>query len=206
MGYIIVPEYDCEERELWMGSRGLGSGSAWTILSGDKNRFESQYDLWRYITKRADKPPQNAAMLRGIALEPKIREMWERAYHAECLGEPVQLIHADYPWMRAQIDWADMDMTTICDMKSTNSRNVDALKAGDMPPYYAAQLAHQMAVSGAEVAYICAYDGKRLGIGKLKRDDRECELLIKKERDWWERYVVKNTPPPQKKVKVVLDP
>lgn len=206
MGYLIVPTYDCPEKELWMGSRGLGSGSAWTILSNDRNRFESQYDLWRYITKRAEKPPPNAAMLRGISMEPKIRQMWEASYTMErWYGEPVQLIHADYPWMRAQIDWATYEMDVICDMKSTNNRTIDALNAGEMPPWYAAQLAHQMAVSGARVAYICAYDGKRLGIGKLPRHDRECELLIKKEREWWERYVLTDTPPPQKRVKVVLD-
>jgi hypothetical protein len=54
--------------DLWYGSRAIGASAAEVVMKG-KGKYQTEHQLWSYITRRMEKEPQTEPMLAGLAME-----------------------------------------------------------------------------------------------------------------------------------------
>lgn len=66
----------------------------------------------------------------------------------------------------------------------------------EIPSSYLAQVQHYLAVTGYKKAYIAVLIGGNRFIWKeIERDEELINLIIDKEKDFWERYILGNEIP-----------
>lgn len=184
-------------REQWLQLRksGIGGSDAAAILGF--NRWKSAFQL--YIEKTSDfvEEIDNEFIYWGNKLEDMVAEEF-----AIRTGKKVQRVnsmlrHPDYPFMTANLDRRVVGEKSILECKTTSAYNKEAWEGEDIPAAYLCQLQHYLAVTGYEKAYIAVLIGGNNFIWKeVNRDDEFIELMIKREKEFWENHVIANVPPP----------
>ena len=104
------------------------------------------------------------------------------------------------PILAASLDarWKNPDHRPV-DAKNIRRKNEEwgVEGTGDVPPYYAVQLAAQMLVTDTAVADLAVlFSGNRLECFSIYRDRELDEIILDKVGEWWERHIVQDTPPP----------
>jgi putative phage-type endonuclease len=151
------------------------------------------YRLWLIKTGRADQAV-NAAMRHGTGLEPAARH----AYEVETGHVMQPLVLQDGPYS-ASLDGMTLDGELIveikCPMRGRSSTLWQAVAAGEVPPHYAAQIQHQLMVSGAQQAHLWVFDGER-GLLHTITPDAAAAAMIRDAWDAFMRFIDEDTPPP----------
>ncbi len=151
------------------------------------------YQLWLIKTGRAQ-TKANAAMQRGTELEPAARA----AYEAETghIMQPLVLQRGRYS---ASLDGMTLDGELIveikCPYKGQDSELWKQVKAGHVRDHYAAQVQHQLMVSGARLAHLYVFDG----VQGLLRPIEPIEHAVQRIQNGWDQFQVyldTDTPPP----------
>lgn len=159
------------------------------------------YQLWLLKTGRSS-TTVTAAMQHGTDLEPAARA----AYEAQTgnIMQPLVLQDGAYS---ASLDGMDLAGQLIVEIKCPYRGQDSALwrevKAGWVPDHYAAQIQHQLMVSGAAKAHLWVFDGAQ---GLLRPVER-IEEAMQRIRDGWELfqgYLDSDTPPPLTDADTVL--
>ncbi len=159
------------------------------------------YQLWLLKTGRAS-TAVTAAMQHGTDLEPAARA----AYEAQTgnIMQPLVLQDGAYS---ASLDGMDLAGQLIVEIKCPYRGQDSALwrevKAGWVPDHYAAQIQHQLMVSGAGLAHLWVFDGAQ---GLLRPVER-IEEAMQRIREGWELfqgYLDTDTPPPLTDADTVL--
>lgn len=112
--------------------------------------FSKNEDLAKEL-KHGIKPYYNNAMRRGNELEPMVRELANK--HFNDVFEPAVGVNADF---LASLDGINFDGDTIIEIK-VSEKTYNEIKSGFIPPYYKAQILHQLYVFEAKTAYLVAY-------------------------------------------------
>jgi len=109
------------------------------------------------ITEREGKNVSSKS--RGKYFEPKVRAMYEDWTGRSC--PPLCAQHNQYSFMKASFDGYDSVFKggagLVVEIKCPNRNAHDEALAGFIPDYYAPQLWHQLAVSGAGYAHYLSY-------------------------------------------------
>lgn len=192
---------------VWRGSRAIGASAAAAVMGRD--RFQTPEALWLYITRRIEKPPPNAAMLEGLAAEPELTSLYETLRKEE--GEPVNLLDAEYDFLRAQIDWLSFEQTRAAEYKLTRSKQAWEMACQDkLAPFWTVSAQHKLMVLGFEeldwfVAKSSETPEAKYDIAAfvVKRDDNYIAKYREKAVRWWETYVVKDINPSDHKLKLI---
>ena len=181
----------------WLQLRksGIGGSDASTILGF--NKWKSAFQL--YIEKTSDfvEEIDNEFVYWGNVLEDLVAQEF-----AKRTGKKVQRVnrmlrHPDYPFMTANLDRRVVGEKAILECKTTSTYNKDAWEGDDIPAAYICQLQHYLAVTGYEKAYIAVLIGGNNFVWKeVERDDEFIDLMIEREKDFWENHVLANVPPP----------
>ena len=137
--------------ELWLAHRrGLRNASESAVLG--ISPWCTPYQLWLLKTGRAE-PDVNANMRRGTALEPAARSAYE-----ESTGHVTQPLVLQDGLYSASLDGMTLAGDLIVEIKVPFNGRESALwqeiEAGQVPGHYAAQIQHQLMVSGASVAHL----------------------------------------------------
>lgn len=180
----------------WLHLRksGIGGSDASAILGF--NRWKSAFQL--YIEKTSDfvEEINNEFIYWGNVLEDVVAQEF-----AKRTGKKVQRVnrmlrHRDYPFMTANLDRRIVGEKAILECKTTSTYNNQAWDGEDVPAAYICQLQHYLAVTGYEKAYIAVLIGGNNFVWKeVERDDEFIELMIEREKDFWENHVLANVPP-----------
>jgi predicted phage-related endonuclease len=205
--YRIVPDDpESEDYKIWH-TRGIGASAAEVVMNGKNKYRETEYDLWAYITKRQEKPPQTAPMLAGLEAEPEIAKAWEKYIGRP--GESINVIDGEYDFLRAQIDWIDWDGEFSCDFKYSYGETTFAiavkiagftnviLKGGPLNHWWMAGQHQLMILGRAYINYYIWKEGRCPISLMIGRDDEYIERYRKKAIDWWASYVTMDLPPPK---------
>lgn len=157
-------------------------------------------DVWRRVVL-GESTPENAAMRRGVLMEPVIREM-VRAEHGLRLLGPRRLRDPKRPWVRCSLDDTsdEKDAEIPVELKSVSARA--AYKLGeaedDIPHAWALQVQMYLAESHAPRGRLFAL----IGVDDLRqyviRADPELQAWIFEalERFWADHVLTKTPPPP----------
>lgn len=176
----------------WRGMRGIGGGDAASITG--ESPYQSAYQTWLIKTRRAERDGLNAAMQRGIDMEEQARKEWE--FEAGETFTPVNLIHADYPFIRAQIDGWNDSHTVVVEIKCPGAKTHAIAQKGQIPAYYLPQLDHELMVSGAQRAAYWSYEPGAGGICIwYERNEARIQKLLEMELAFW-NLIQTDTPPP----------
>jgi putative phage-type endonuclease len=127
----------------------------------------------------------NCWMRRGLDLEPIALREFERETGLvlfPCVG-----IHDMIDWMGASFDGMTIEGDAICEIKCPGKKDHSLALEGRIPNSYKAQIQHQIFVSGLDFSYYFSFDGHKGKVIEVKRDDDFIEIMIEKEREFWER-------------------
>lgn len=180
----------------WLQLRksGIGGSDASAILGF--NRWKSAFQLYIEKTSETVEEIDNEFVYWGNVLEDIVAQEF-----AKRTGKKVQRVnrmlrHPNYPFMTANLDRRIVGEKAILECKTTSTYNKDAWDGEDIPAAYICQLQHYLAVTGFEKAYIAVLIGGNTFVWKeVARDDEFIELMIDREKYFWENHVLANVPP-----------
>lgn len=180
----------------WLQLRksGIGGSDASAILGF--NRWKSAFQLYIEKTSETVEEIDNEFVYWGNVLEDIVAQEF-----AKRTGKKVQRVnrmlrHPNYPFMTANLDRRIVGEKAILECKTTSTYNKDAWDGEDIPAAYICQLQHYLAVTGFDKAYIAVLIGGNTFVWKeVARDDEFIELMIDREKNFWENHVLANVPP-----------
>lgn len=180
----------------WLAERkkGIGGSDVGAIIGVDK--YRNIADVWLDKTGKSGPIPDNYAMARGRTLEPLIRQQFctetgLTVQHYD--NKTVQHPHIDY--LRASYD----GMTSDGGILEIKTMNQWMAKAGTLPPSYHWQLQHYLFVSGASHGYFAIDAGGLFKYERVEIDPAYKAEVLPKLVDFWNNYVLTDTPPPMPK-------
>lgn len=151
------------------------------------------YQLWLLKTGRAT-TKVTAAMQHGTDTEPAARAAYEA--QTDNIMQPLVLQDGLYS---ASLDGMDLDGRLIlevkCPYKGQDSQLWREVKAGHVPDHYAAQIQHQLLVSGAELAHLWVFDGTQGLLRPIEPIDHAM-ARIREGWEWFQTFMDTDTPPP----------
>lgn len=155
--------------------------------------WTTPYQLWLLKTGRKQQAV-TPAMQHGTALEPVARAAYEE--QTGSILQPLVLQDGAYS---ASLDGMTLEGDLIveikCPVRGQDSALWKEVQAGWVPDHYAAQVQHQLMVSGAALAHLWVFDGTQ----GLLRSIEPIDEAMQRIREGWElfqRYLDSDTPPP----------
>lgn len=151
------------------------------------------YQLWLLKTGRSVSKV-NPAMLNGTALEPAARAAYEA--HTGLVMQPLVVQEGAYS---ASLDGMTLEGDLIveikCPYRGQDSELWREVQAGWVPDHYAAQVQHQLMVSGAALAHLWVFDGTQGLLRPIERND-DAMQRIRESWDLFQGFLDRDTPPP----------
>lgn len=190
----------------WMKARESSIGSSEVSALMGTNPWKSPYQLWEEKTGRRSGQFTNAAMQRGIDFEDQARECLEKQVGLKFT--PKVYRRTDKTFLMASLDGITDCGSTLCEIKCPSSGGLrDYALKGEAPPYYFSQMDYQMLVSGAkEAIFFVWYSDEENYIVRITADENRQLEVETKVTEFWEKYIITDTPPPlDKKDYFVLD-
>jgi len=197
------------DRGEWLAERksGIGGSDAAAVLG--LNPFMSPLELFE--DKRAevviDEQP-TGPMLRGIYLEPVAAELYKEKTGRNIRKQPLRR-HREHEFMIANVDRQIMrggdrsefyvDETGTLEIKCPGLSVMSKVKAHGLPDYMIVQLMHYLGVLGYEWGSFCLFNAERWDIihFDLEADQEFIGSLVEAEEEFWMKYVLTGTPPPE---------
>jgi len=183
--YTIV-ELEQGTRE-WLSWReeGLGASDAPAVMG--ENPWKSPARLLKEKIEGCRFKP-NAAMSRGIALEPVARARYETLFGVEVPAACLQSTR--YDWLRASVDGLAPDGSLVIEIKCGNKVYSLTSETGEAPRYYYGQLQHILAVTGLDSidfwCYLPFMPEVHVVVG---RDEPYIERMLEEEYRFWKNVI-----------------
>jgi len=152
-------------------------------------------DTLQLYNEKLDIIPQedcNAAMQRGIDMEPIAREAFEK--ETGYLVFP-QVIVQD--WQMASLDGMDLHGFVQVEIKCGGKKLHDMAKKKVIPAYYRCQIQHQMLMTGLEYSYYYSFNGNEGIVLVIERNDDFIEEMVVAEKQFYE-CLISRIPPIKK--------
>jgi len=184
--------------EDWLEHRRLGIGGSDASVVCGINRYKSPVELWMEKTNQLPAQEAGEPAYWGTQLEPLVRAEFAKRTGIEVSHKGQLLQSEDYPFMLANLDGTcehpDLG-PVIFEAKTASAYKADEWE-DSIPDEYALQVAHYLAVTGYQGAYIAVLIGGNTFKWKfIERDEELISMLIELEADFW-KHVQDNTPPP----------
>jgi putative phage-type endonuclease len=145
--------------------------------------FKTIEQLYIEKTKCFESAP-NPWMIRGIELESIALRKFEEETGLilfPCVGEH------ENGWMAASFDGMTIEGDAIVEIKAPGKKDHAIALEGRPPQKYLAQLYHQMEVAELDFSFYYSFDGQSGVIIEVKRDQDFIDVMIEKEREFWQR-------------------
>lgn len=183
---------------LQLRRKGIGGSDASVVMG--KNPYRSILQLWE---EKTDKLPVtdsgNEYTYWGNVMEPIIRKEFMNRTGIKVRQKHAMIFHPDYPYLFADVDGIATDERgekCIFEAK-TASQYKEEQWENEVPEEYVLQVQHYLAVCGMNKAYVAALiGGNKFVFHTIYRDEAVITELIRKEREFWEQYVITGKEPP----------
>lgn len=181
--------------EEWLEERkkGLGGSDAPAVLG--LCPFRSRHEVYMEKVGLSDGVEESEAMRLGRELEPYLARRFEeetgqRVVRYEGVKDFWRCDDPDLSFMFATPDGWVEDGVVGVEFKTTSRY------FAELPPSYAAQVFHYMAVTGASKFYVVVLMGNRnLKIYEVERNEEDIRYLVEQEKEFWEKHVIPRIPP-----------
>jgi putative phage-type endonuclease len=154
------------------------------------NPWRSQLQLWNEKVHGIEQP-MNDAMRRGQEMELDARKAYEFMSGNEVM--PMVAEHDLWEFVSASFDGISSDFAKGVEIKC-GAKSFNQAKDGVIPPYYFAQMQHQMLVSDLKVIDYFCFNGKEGILLKQERDDNFISNLIDRYCSFWHHVLSKTEP------------
>ena len=212
---LIGDSAGMSEEEFARSRIGIG-GSDQAVIYG-LSPWNSMYGFWAKccgMKKMMILPDNDYQKKKGHILEELVAEVFRRRTGFRVINDTGIYHHADYPYLRANLDRIyertalDKDgnpvtIRGILEIKTTFPQNKAVeqyWKKGICPEYYRLQVMFYMAVMDLDEAYIACmwgFDEKENYVQiRITRNLAEEEEMLERNRKFWETYVVPRRQPP----------
>jgi len=195
------PPLATDEQMDWLRRRqqGIGGSDAGPIMGVSK--YSGPYNVYvDKTTEPVDEP--NEAMFWGNRLEHIIVDEFINRFgiNCDCVALKPELQHAEYEWMRANLDAMVIDDqiegSFVVEAKNVSFHVMDDWGDDFVPDHIYAQCQHNMIVSALKKCYLVALmGGNKLDIYRVVYDDEYCQRLIEEEQNFWFNHVMQRVPP-----------
>lgn len=197
---------DVLKRQEWLQRRrdGIGGSEAAAVLG--LSTWKSALEL--YCDKVGINASEDAGepdwLYWGKALEPAIAKRYAKETGREVGqdGDYDLQRSSVYPWMCCTIDRSLIDHQKGPENPGILSiKNVVGFKKSDWldepPVQYQIQLQHELIVMGRSWgSFAVLFNGHDFGWFDMPRNEKFCAFLIEKEREFWDRVMAQDPPPP----------
>lgn len=191
------------DREEWLAVRktGLGGSDIPPLLG--LSPFKTALELWEDKTGRAAEIPDSPPMKRGRVLEPIAADQYVEETSRKIRRQPLRR-HPDNEFMIANVDRqilavGDVNSTGVLEIKCPGLKVMSEVKAHGLSDYMIVQLMHYIGVLGYEWGSFCLFNAERWDIihFDLEADQEFIGKMFEKEEEFWTKYVLTDTPPPE---------
>jgi putative phage-type endonuclease len=177
----------------WLEYRRTMRNASETAAVMGLSPWLTPYGLWLIKTGRSSQVV-TPAMAHGTKLEPQARAAYEA--QTGLVMQPLVLQDGAYSASLDGITLAgDLVLEIKCPFRGKASRLWKEVSDGTVPPYYAAQIQHQLMVSGAVEAHLWVFAGEEGLLLTVRRDEAAMEAL-RAAWDTFAGYLASDTPPP----------
>lgn len=180
----------------WLRIRRQGIGGSDSSVIVGLNNYSSPYTLWADKVSLLPPIEDNEAMRQGRDLEEYVASRFVEQTNKKVRNCNYILQHKEYDYILANVDRLIVGEKAGLECKTTSSLNIKKFKNGEYPANYYVQCMHYMAVTGAKKWYLAVLVfGQGFCVYEIERDEEEIKALLEAEKDFWNNYVVTNTPP-----------
>ncbi len=151
------------------------------------NPWKTPLELYEEKLSSTDQLTKNAAMQRGIDLEPAARELF--IIKTGIIVKPAVVVE---DWAMASLDGLSEDQSMAVEIKCPGAKGQDMAKIGVIPDYYYPQLQHQMMVLGIDQMYYFSFDGIDGVVLTVIRNDEYIANMAVKEKEFYDCVMTKN--------------
>lgn len=202
------PIADYHDREAWLEERRKSIGGSEVAAIFGEHPFLTAHDLWLQKTGRGGEEEVNLAMERGRDLEPIAVRRYELRTGRKTRRVPLKR-RDDLPFLHASADrqvlantgegdWFTAD-TMVGEFKVPGYQVFGEIREKGLRPY--------MILQGQVEALMFGYPRVSFGIlhadsyrdlaFDMEADAATQEMIANEAGEWWERCVLKDTPPPE---------
>lgn len=183
-------------REEWLKLRktGIGGSDAGAICG--LNPYSSPMKVFWDKTKDGVEEKDNEAIRIGNDLEQYVAGRFMEATGLKVRRSNYMYRSKGHPYMIADVDRLVVGEDAGLECKTASAYNADKWADSKIPPHYAIQCYHYMAVTGKRAWYIAAVIlGREFVYHKLTWDDALIQQLIEAEGEFWNDHIVANRIP-----------
>jgi putative phage-type endonuclease len=193
----VISKQSTANHEEWKALRHQYIGGSDAAAVVGMNAWVSPYALWAEKTGRLPGFEGNLATEVGTYLEEFVAQKFVAETGKKVRKSNQSWFNDQYPWAIANIDREIVGEDAGLEIKTTSELNIKKFKGGEYPANYYCQCMHYMAVMGYEKMYLAVLVlGQAFYWFEIERNEAEIESLIGAEVDFWQNYVLTNTPPP----------
>lgn len=193
-------------REEWLAERQKSIGGSDAAAIVGLNSYVTPYTVWADKTGRLPPKEDNEAMRQGRDLEQYVAERFMEATGKRVRRRTDMMHNHAYHFAHANIDRAVVGERAGLECKTTSIMNLKKFKNGDFPEHYYVQCVHYLAVTGWDRWYLAVLV---LNQGfywyTIERDEDEIAALMEAEREFWDKHVIPDVPPPVDGLKPTSD-
>lgn len=208
----MIEKIKTNTHEEWLEERkkSIGGSDVGAILG--MNEHSSPYTIWAEKTGKLPPFEGNEWTRLGNDLEGYVAQRFTEASGLKVVNDTATWKNSKYPHLHANIDRKVVGMKAGLECKLTSELNAKKYKGGEFPDKFYAQCVEYLCVTEYERWYLAVLIyGKGIKIYQMTRikddtvpewceaslyvSDAEIEALAKTTADFWNDYVLTNTPP-----------
>lgn len=183
-------------RDEWLDARRAGIGGSDVGAIMGFNQYKSAYQVFLEKTGQYHEEIDNEAVYFGNALEDFVAQEFAKRTGKKVRRLNKMLVHPEHDFMLANLDRVVVGERAVLECKTASEYVKEAWEGEEIPASYLCQVHHYLAVTGFEKAYIAVLVGGNKFIWKeIERDEEFIQILIDREKDFWENHVLKDVAP-----------
>ncbi len=182
-------------RDRWLHERRKGIGGSDVSAVFGFNQYASGYGVWLDKKGLGNERGLTAPMRWGKLLEPAMRQAFTEDTGIEVRSCGLMRSKV-VPIMQTTPDGLTSDGGYF-ESKATSGWKADEWADDQIPDHAELQVQHGMGVTGRTHAWVTGLiDGRDFVVRRVERDQAIIDALMANEAEWWETYIVGDTPPP----------
>lgn len=176
--------------------KGIGGSDAAAVLG--LSRWKGPVDIWLSKTQEiVQDDGQSEAAYWGTVLEDVVAREFMKRTGLSVRRRNAILMHDEYDFILANIDREIVGQKVGLECKTASAYKKEEWSEDEIPAEYIVQCQHYMAVTGYEAWYIaCLIGGNQFIYKKIERDEEFIQMMIQREVEFWQQYVVSGKMPP----------
>lgn len=178
--------------QAWLDWRDNGIGASDIPVILGLSPYATPRQLWE-AKMGLSEAPDSFIFRRGHDAEVLARGEYERQTGVDVTPMCVQ--HDEYPWLRASLDGANMDMSVIQEIKLVGEDELYSVSQGQVPERYRPQVQCQLQVTGAGRCDFVAYCDGAIFIVQVQPDYDLFRTILEEGLAFY-RSMADFTPPP----------